>query len=659
MPDFGTPLVSSTFSRVTSGLTRSVILANINRAEEEILFTQEQLATGLRITRPSVDPIGANRVMDFQIRVERSTQFIRNIDASLHRLTMSDGSLESANDLINRSRVIALSQVQSTADAGSRTLAAQEVNELLQQAINLANSRFEDRYLFAGSRNGTAPVTVVGGAVAFTGDVKELKTSVSDGFTAATNVSADDAFGVFSDGIRGQNLATLNTIDLNPAVRNATKLTALRGGAGISAGSISITGAAAAVVDLSIAESVGDVVDLINAKTATTGVTAAINGASNGLSLTRAGGGIIVVNEVNGGKTASHLGIYTGSGGAASPVVGTNIDPTLTKDTLIGDLYAGAGIGLSGITITNATADATFAATIGSSVFSLTATIESLLNAVNNSGSYVDASINEAGTGIDVRSRLSGGRLTISEATGTGTTATNLGLRSTLARAKLSDLNGGIGIDSVDGFDLRIVRKDGGQLYIDVDQATTVQDVINTINGDPFLSAIINGSNEIEITDASVGAGDLRVENYNGSYAAANLGIEGVTPNAAGPITVSGTALTYVGVQPEGLFTALTNLRSSLLANNTNGISTAMSLLDRAQERLLGARSSVGSRIAAIEMTRNRLEYENTELEKMLSEVRDVDLAEAATRMQFQQTVLQAGLAVAARIMQSSLLNYL
>ncbi|OHB76981.1 MAG: hypothetical protein A2Z34_03725 [Planctomycetes bacterium RBG_16_59_8] len=403
----------------------------------------------------------------------------------------------------------------------------------------------------------------------------------------------------------------------------------------------------------------GDVVDLINARTSVTGVSASLNGAQDGILLTRAGGGLIVVDEVNGGRTASQLGVYTGSGGSVSPLTGSDINPVVTKDTLLSDLYGGAGIGTSGISIANATADSTFSATLGPSVFGLTSTVETLLNAVNGSGTYAYAAINDEGTGIDIFSRLSGGRLTISEASATGTTATDLGLLSTLARAKLSELNGGVGVDSVDGFDLKIRRKDGGEIFIDVDNATTVQDVVNAIDSDPFLTAIINVAGGIEVTDTSSGAGNFRVENYNGSYAAANLGIEGVVTNAPGSLTISGAALTYVGVQPEGLFTALVALRNALMSNDPQGIGSAQKVLDSAQEKVLGARSKVGALVAGLEMTANRLEYENTELQKMMSDVKDIDFAEAATRLQLQQTILEAGMAVAARILQTSLLNYL
>lgn len=647
----GTPFVSSTFSRVSSVLSRNVILGNTRRVEEELLRVQEQLATGLRILRPSDDIVASNRVLDFTTRISRDDQFLRNIERGLARLNTSDVSLGALNDVAVRAKEIALQQIQSTATSTSRQNAATEVAALLQQAVNLGNTQFEDRFLFAGSRSEAAPFLFVGDAVAFVGDVRSLQADVADGLRATTNVTAD-VLGVLSDEIRGVDLTAgptfLQPIDMNPAVSLTTRLSALNGGEGVRLGSIQVAGTGSATIDLRIAESVGDVIDLINAQSGTTGVTAAISPTLDGLRLTS--GAPITVQEVGGGATAADLGILATA--AASPFDGTDLDPNVTEDTLLADLFAGAGIDPAGLTITNSTPNSTFTATFGAATFGAGATVGRVLNDLNSANVFVDARISESNRGIDVLSRLSGGRLTIAESG--GTTAADLGILSTLARSRIQELNGGLGVGSVDGFDLRITKKDGTQVFFDVDSATNVQALVDAIDGDPGLTAAIVAGG-VEVTDVTGGGGPLVIENFNGSFAATNLGIAGTTAG----VTISGTPLTFVGVQPEGLFTALLQLRDALTANDPFGINRAAEILDSAQAKLLGARSEAGARVSSLKLTENRLGNEKVELEKLVSSTRDIDMAEAATRFQIQQTVLEASLSVAARILQTSLLNFL
>jgi flagellar hook-associated protein 3 FlgL len=649
-----TPFVSSSFSRVSSVLSRNVILGNLRMQQEELLRVQEQLATGFRIVRPSDDPVGANRVMDFTLRIERNTQFIRNIDTGMSRLTMSDVAINDTTELLNRAKEILLTQVQSTADAQSRRLAAQELSQIISQAMDLGNTNFEDRYLFAGSRADRAPFLGVGGAVAFTGNTDDFFANISARLAVATNISADESFGVFSDEFLGRDPTTLSPIDLDPALILSTRLSSLNGGSGIAKGSIEITGSVGtAVVDLQIAETISDVIDLINQKTATTGLTAAINAAVDGLVLTDIGAGPIVVQEVQNGITARDLQILTAPVGVGSPHVGGDLDPVVTLRTQLGDLFRGVGIDSTGMTLTNDTAAQTYSATFTSTVFNLNNTVEQVLNALNGANLFVEARISDTRTGIDIVSKLSGARLLVTE--NGGNTARDLGLLSTVARAKVENLNGGLGVGSVDGSDMQITLKDGTMHFVDVDNVSTVFDLATALNNLSGLNATLNASDGITLTDATGGAGALTVENFNGSFAATNLNIEGTTPGAV----ISGTALTYVGEQVEGIFTALINIRDALLQDDVDALNVAGRLLDRVREKLLSSRSGVGTRLSNLELASNRLDFELTELERFRSETRNVDLAEAATRFQIQETVLQASLSVAGRILQTSIFNFL
>ena len=81
--------------------------------------------------------------------------------------------------------------------------------------------------------------------------------------------------------------------------------------------------------------------------------------------------------------------------------------------------------------------------------------------------------------------------------------------------------------------------------------------------------------------------------------------------------------------------------------------------MDESQKNMLEARAESGARLSSFDLTKNRLITEKMELEKLVSSTRDVDFAEAATRFQVQQTVLEASMAVASRILQTSILSYL
>jgi flagellar hook-associated protein 3 FlgL len=649
MVNFGPPLAGGGPIRVSSLLTRNVVLSNLNRAQRQLLRIQEQLSSGYRINRGSDDPVGASRVQDYTLGIRRDEQFLRNIEIAAGRLAVADGSLEGALSIVEEARGILLDQIGGLANTQTRQAAAGELTLLLQDALAQANRRFEGRSLFAGSRTKQDAFVLQDGGVVFLGDLQDLDTEISDGVRAASNLKGS-VFGAYSDELIGRDSATLLPIDLDPGLSLDTRLADLHGGLGVLPGEIRLDlGAGAVTVNLATARTIGDVIDRINGSGV--GITAAIDG-TTGNSLVLTGAGVVTVSDLPGGRTASDLGI---AGSAAASLPGSDLDPRITLDTGLGDLFAGSGLSsTSGIVIDNSTSTTTLTATIGAAVFTApNATVRDLANAVSQAGVHVELSVSADGRRLELRSRISGGRLRVSE--NGGSTADELGFLSSLERSRLVDLGGGLGISTVDGDDLRITKTDGTQVLIDLDGLRTVRDFLDRVEQDPDLTATVNGLDQIVIGDASGGPNPLLIENVGGSGAATGLGIEGSAPGG----TLTGSTLTWAGAQVEGFFGALLRLREGLLADDAAAIGASGRLLDLAEEDLAVGRGEIGVRTLQLDFTRDRLDRESTELELLRSSTRDVDLAEAATRFQIQQTVLEAALASAARILETNLLNYL
>ncbi len=164
--------------------------------------------------------------------------------------------------------------------------------------------------------------------------------------------------------------------------------------------------------------------------------------------------------------------------------------------------------------------------------FTTAVTVEDMLNILNGSDAGVLAEINTDGTGINIRSRLSGADFHIGE--NGGSTATQLGLRSFDQDTVLSNLNHGIGIHTTEGTDFTIQRNDGVELEIDLSNAQTVGDVLDLINNDPdnldpstaLVARLKATGNGIELVDDNpLGVGTLTLIADPLSKAAQDLGL--------------------------------------------------------------------------------------------------------------------------------------
>lgn len=107
------------------------------------------------------------------------------------------------------------------------------------------------------------------------------------------------------------------------------------------------------------------------------------------------------------------------------------------------------------------------------------------------------------------------------------------------------------------------------------------------------------------------------------------------------------------------VFTALNQLRTGLTTSNDATITSSIDDLDTALTAVLGARATVGAKTNRMNALQNQMSSVQVNMTGLLSNVKDVDMAQAITQFTMAQTVYQASLQAGAKAMQQSLLDYL
>lgn len=96
-------------------------------------------------------------------------------------------------------------------------------------------------------------------------------------------------------------------------------------------------------------------------------------------------------------------------------------------------------------------------------------------------------------------------------------------------------------------------------------------------------------------------------------------------------------------------FAAMIQARDALYANDSSATQTAMGGLNSALSGLTGAIGNNGARQVQVQTTVGRIEKTQLEIRSMLSEREDVNMAEAISNLQYQETVYQSVLEVGHR----------
>lgn len=176
--------------RITQNMMSNIFVSNLRRQTEAMLQRQEQIASQKRINRPSDDPAGMGRVLAGRSALTAIDQYTNNIKQGKTRLEASEEILNFVDELVQQARSIAEEKSSGGATGAERALAAAQVKEIYDQVLQLANSKFNGRYLFSGDQTDTAPFTRDAAyAATYNGDAGGYKISIAD--HVAVTIDAD------------------------------------------------------------------------------------------------------------------------------------------------------------------------------------------------------------------------------------------------------------------------------------------------------------------------------------------------------------------------------------------------------------------------------------------------------------------------------------
>jgi len=113
------------------------------------------------------------------------------------------------------------------------------------------------------------------------------------------------------------------------------------------------------------------------------------------------------------------------------------------------------------------------------------------------------------------------------------------------------------------------------------------------------------------------------------------------------------------GTGQDNIFKLFDDIAQQLADNDQTALSGSLSNIGSTIDRISLNLAEVGARMNRFELIENRIADEKVSLTTLKSSVADVDMADAIIQLQLQQNVLQASLSVGARVMQTSLLDYI
>jgi flagellar hook-associated protein 3 FlgL len=243
--------------RVTQQMTAANLLANINQALDRIDTTQQELSTGKRINQPSDDPYGTSLALQLNNQLANLTSYSNNVTDGTGWTQATNSALTNITNSVQRIRELTVSAANGTQTQADMQASAAEVNQLIDEIKQDANSQYNGQYVFSGAATGTAAYQAgisvpPGTSDPYGGDTGQVTRTIGPNTSLAINANLSEVLGSgqtvsgqpagdnlllntlrnIADDMQSGNSAALSGTDLGQLDKNFNSLTGLTAGLG-------------------------------------------------------------------------------------------------------------------------------------------------------------------------------------------------------------------------------------------------------------------------------------------------------------------------------------------------------------------------------------------------------------------------------------------
>lgn len=177
--------------RVTEGMRYSQVLTNLASINSQHAEASQQAATGVRVGKPSDDPIAAAEIARLRANNSQTQTHLSTIDTVRGDAELTEATLGEAGDIFVRLKEIALQASNGALNPSERGTLAVEVVGLKDALLKLGNVQGTRGYLFAGSQVSTPAFDPSG---AFQGNDIAHLVPIGNSSPTSVSTSGSEAF---------------------------------------------------------------------------------------------------------------------------------------------------------------------------------------------------------------------------------------------------------------------------------------------------------------------------------------------------------------------------------------------------------------------------------------------------------------------------------
>ena len=132
------------------------MLYNINGNKNSLAGLEQQYSTGLKIQRPSEDPIVAVRALKLRTNLSELNQYYeKNIPDAMAWMDVTESAMKVVNSILTQVHTYCVQGATDTLTAEDRNSIVKNLTELKQQVYQEGDTNYAGRYVFTGYKTNT------------------------------------------------------------------------------------------------------------------------------------------------------------------------------------------------------------------------------------------------------------------------------------------------------------------------------------------------------------------------------------------------------------------------------------------------------------------------------------------------------------------------
>ena len=182
-------------NRISTSGKYSQLVADMQKQLNNYNKLTKQLASGSKITNITDDPIAAVNILNTNRQLGQIDTFAQNVEIAQKELSALDDLMDLANGYLSNAWDKAVQANNQTYSETSLKALKVEIDELTKTMVDLANTEYDNNYIFSGANTKTTPYTIdENGDITYHGTPHDnpdyiRQTEVADGVFEVINTS--------------------------------------------------------------------------------------------------------------------------------------------------------------------------------------------------------------------------------------------------------------------------------------------------------------------------------------------------------------------------------------------------------------------------------------------------------------------------------------